>query len=178
MKIPIAAFADLSLLSVFMLWVATSESQQNMEPMMLPISQTAVAAAGNDLGPDVQILNVRWLTQETAPPTLRQQYEEIGLGSWPSYFLAQGGSLFDITWRNQILAPRVAPEHLDRGGLGCYDYFQVLERTMVNQWPDQEPVVIRASAVTPFKYIQRIFQTISHEQVADHPLYLAVAVAE
>jgi hypothetical protein len=170
--LPLAAFADLSLLSVFMLWVASSESQQNMESMVLPVSFTASASTAQDFGEDVQVLHVRWFEKGKLPQFVVAQYADTEVAGWasPEYEFS------DIIWQGHSLYPAALPySRTSRIGCGRPDYYWKVGETM-QSWPHGTSVVIRASHITPFKYIQRIYEVASRESMEYFDMHFAVAV--
>lgn len=175
MAIPFhTAFADLSLLTVFMFYIAANQSQLDFEQIALPVSQEIPVASIDDLGPDAQVLNLRWYPDRRMPLAVQRQYQAQGwddcvVGEWIAS---------DVSWQGQALAPapprvKIRPSRI----CNLYDRYWNLGE-VARTWPKDAPILIRAESHLPFKYISKVFNVFSRHDLNQHPVSLAVAVEE
>jgi len=168
MQMPsLVAFADIGFLAAFMLWIAAEQSQASIEDVDLPVALVAVAPSF-DLGPDAQVLNIRWLEGDKFTPKTIAKYEAVGMGDWTTGEY----SFAEVTWEGQILMP--APAKWFTSTVGCADLQVAVFRT-AETWPRHAPVLIRADYLTPFARILKIADVFNRYSLQDHPVSLAVA---
>jgi hypothetical protein len=173
MAIPFhTAFADLSLLTVCMFFIAANQSQQEFEQIALPVSQEIPASSVDELGPDVKVLNLRWFPDQKMPPAVQQQYQAQGWGDW----IAGDWIASDVSWQGRALAPAPRRVKLRPNTIcGLYDRYWVLGET-ARTWPKDAPILIRAESHLPFKYIDKVFNVFRRHDLNQHPVFLGLAV--
>ena len=164
----IVAFADLSFLTAFLFWIAADQTQVPIEPLDLPEAHIAVISH-EDLGPDVQILNIRWFDKGRIPQIVKEQYAEAGMGG----MISDHDSFTDVIWNGEILYPAIPPGGFGSCVKGRPDLYWKLSEA-AKQWPKDAPVIIRAGRFTPMRRISKADDVFNRYGLQDHDVQLAV----
>lgn len=172
-EIDMTPMIDMTFLLIIFFIIVNDMSKKDLEELKLPIAMEA----GQDEPPERrQILNVRWFPAGGVPKGVISQYNEMGIGIPPDQEWS------DIVWKGKILFyPNIDTQgRTDPIRKGRPDYYWQLAQTMELEWvpyfetkmddtlgihlPD-DPVLIRADRNTPFKYLQRIMEVCTRENI-------------
>jgi biopolymer transport protein ExbD len=174
---------DLTFLLIIFFIIVNDMSKKELEELKLPIAKMA----GHDEPPKTRpILNVRWFPAGGVPTYVIEQYAAMGVG------VPSDEEWSDIVWKGRLLYwPNKDPKgRTDPIRKGRPDYYWELETTAVDEWlpnfskefdatlkkdlPD-DPILIRADRNTPFKYIQKIMEVCTREDVLIWRVQLAAS---
>ena len=174
---------DLTFLLIIFFIIVNDMSKKELEELKLPIAKMA----GHDEPPKTRpILNVRWFPAGGVPTYVIEQYAAMGVG------VPSDEEWSDIVWKGRLLYwPNKDPKgRTDPIRKGRPDYYWELETTAVDEWlptfdydfdtmlqkdlPD-DPILIRADRNTPFKYIQKIMEVCTRENVLIWRVQLAAS---
>ncbi|PCJ54770.1 MAG: hypothetical protein COA70_03500 [Planctomycetota bacterium] len=173
-EIDMTPMIDMTFLLIIFFIIVNDMSQKDLEDLKLPIAMEA----GHDDPPDRrQVLNIRWFPAGGVPDYVKDRYaKELKIG------IPDDMEWSDIIWKGQILyypnmdtQGRTDPIRKSRP-----DYYWKLAQTMEVQWipyfekkmddqlkimlPD-DPVLLRADRNTPFKYLQKIMEVCTRENI-------------
>ncbi|MFK5955222.1 MAG: biopolymer transporter ExbD [Planctomycetota bacterium] len=172
-EIDMTPMIDMTFLLIIFFIIVNDMSQKDLEELKLPIAMEA----GHDDPPERrQVLNVRWFPAGGVTDYVKKQYAEMGIG------IPDDMEWSDIVWKGNILYY----PNMDTGGRtdpirkGRPDYYWQLAQTMELEWvpyfekkmddklgkllPD-DPVLLRADRNTPFKYLQKIMEVCTRENI-------------
>ena len=175
---------DMTFLLIIFFIIVNDMSQKDLEELKLPIAMEA----GQDEPPENRpILNVRWFPAGGVPDSVIRQYQEdMGIQ------IPANEEWSDIVWRGNILyyPYKATNGRTDPIRKGRPDHYWELEDKMKYVWlptfayewdetlqkdlPD-DPILIRADRNTPFKYIQKIMEVCTREDVFIWKVQLAAS---
>lgn len=182
-EVDMTPMIDLTFLLIIFFIIVNDMSKKELEELKLPVAKMA----GHDEPPPTRpILNVRWFPAGGVPKFVQDQYAEMGIGIPPDQEWS------DIVWKGRLLyyPGKDTKGRTDPIRKGRPDWYWELQDTAVDLWlpgftyefdetlkkelPD-DPILIRADRNTPFKFVQKIMEVMTRENVLIWRVQLAAS---
>jgi biopolymer transport protein ExbD len=182
-EVDMTPMIDMTFLLIIFFIIVNDMSKKELEDLKLPVAKMA----GHDDPPKTRpILNVRWFPANDIPSHIIKQYKEEKNIDIPA-----DTDWSDIVWKGRILYwPGKDTMGITDPIRNRPDHYWELESTAVDHWlpgftmkfdemlqkelPD-DPILIRADRNTPFKYVQKIMEVCTRENVLIWRVQLAAS---